>query len=213
MVKPMINLLLSSVAVLGLTSGHTMQAVSGENPRLKYEPSVKYEKKITVMARLVKEVYEPTEPVPIVVGIANHSSEPVYLSTDRPGIFGTGADVKDANGVRMKGDPILTPPGAPLSHFMEKDGKSVYVQPVSKIKGSSLILALMPDALQRHQGYLTEGTYYLHIGSVEIIHEISDLIVRKDVPHRLWIGPQSKTIRSRHKLNTLKIEIRKKPKS
>jgi hypothetical protein len=180
--------------------------VSGNSERDKSEPN------ITVAARVVKDVYEPNEPVPLVVAIANHSSEPVYLFTDRPDIFGTSAGVIDANGVRVMGDPVSTPPvmSSSSDSYMKKDGKRIYVVPVSKIEGPAVILALTPDALRLHHGHLAEGVYYLRPGAVEIIHKVSDLIIREDVPHRLWIDPRSPITKQLYKGNTVKIEIRKK---
>jgi len=177
----------------------------------KQEVRTRYEGTITVATRALKDLYEPNEPVPLVVAIANHNSEPVYLFTDSPDIFGTSAGVIDANGVRVAGDPLLTPPPPPPHHYIERDGKRIYVMPVSKIEGPGVILALTPDALSRHHKHLSEGTYYLNPGAVEIIHKVSDLIFREEVPHKLWIDPSSPITKRIYKANTVKIEIRKKP--
>lgn len=175
------------------------------------EVSARYEGTITVAARALKDLYEPNEPVPLVVAIANHSSEPVYRFTEKPGIFATSSLVTDANGMRVMGDPVIEPPPPDPSHYMEKDGRMVYVVPVSKIEGPGLLVSLIPDALSRHHKRLSEGTYHLDPGRVTIIHKVSDLIVREDVPHKLWIDPRSPMTKRIYKANTVKIEIRKKP--
>ena len=193
------------ILACGFSISYSLGDVSAESERAQSEPNV------TVAARVVKAIYEPNEPVPLVVAIANHGSEPVYLFTDSPDIFGTSAGVIDANGVRVAGDPLLTPPPPPPHHYIERDGKRIYVMPVSKIEGPGVILALTPDALSRHHKHLSEGTYYLNPGAVEIIHKVSDLIFREEVPHKLWIDPSSPITKRIYKANTVKIEIRKKP--
>lgn len=40
--------------------------------------------RLSVAAKALKDVYEPGEPVPLVVAIANHGSEPVYISLTGP---------------------------------------------------------------------------------------------------------------------------------
>jgi hypothetical protein len=179
--------------------------VSNENTRTKSEPS------ITVAARVIQDVYEPNEPVPLVVAIANHSSESIYLFTDRPDIYGTSAGVRDVNGARIEGDPVPTPPPPPLHYYMEKHGKQIYVVPVSKIEGHSVLLSLTPDALSRHHKHLSEGTYYLRPGAVEIIRKVSGVITRQDVPHRLWVDPTALMTKELHTPKPVKIEIRRKP--
>jgi hypothetical protein len=92
-----------------------------------------------------------------------------------------------------------------------KGDKSVFTVPLSNIDGPGVILALMPDALKIYHKHLSEGIYYLDPGDIEIIHQVTAVIVRQDVPHRLWVEPQSPMVTVRHKLNTVQIEIRRKP--
>ena len=39
----------------------------------------KYEENVSIAVKSLKKVYEPNEPVPVIIAIANHSSEPIYL--------------------------------------------------------------------------------------------------------------------------------------
>lgn len=176
----------------------------------KERAQAEYQKSLTITVKALKDVYEPGELVPLVVAIANHSSEPVYLFTDTPDILGTSAGVRDVNGARIEGDPVPTPPPPPLHYYMEKDGRQIYVVPLSKIEGPGVLLSLIPDALSRHHKHLSEGIYHLDPGAVPIIHNVSDLIFREDVAHRLWVDPRSPMTKRAHKVNTVKIQIRRK---
>lgn len=91
----------------------------------------KYEASVSLAARVLKDVYQPNEPVPLVIAIANHGSEPVYLFAETLDISGTSAGVTDANGLRVTGDLVPTPPPSPPHYHMETDGKQIYVVPVS----------------------------------------------------------------------------------
>ncbi len=174
----------------------------------KGEVPTKYEKSIAVMvtakAIALKEVYNLTEPIPLVVAIANHSQKPVYIHMDQPGILTPFIELEDANGVRIMGDPVPTPPPPPRYYYIN----GMFTVPVVKIEGMDVMLAVIPDALERYHKYLEEGTYYLTPGDVSVIHEVSSVIIREDVPHPLWIDPSSDMIRLGHKLNTIKVEVR-----
>lgn len=174
------------------------------------ESRTNYEKSVTSIAKTLKTIYEPGEPVPIVLAISNHSSRPIYTFQGESDFLGGFSLVFDTNGVRIMGDPIPTPPPPPLHYYMEKDGKRIYVVPVYKIDGPGVMVAVIADALRIHHKHLSEGTFYLDLGDIEIIHKVSDLIVREDVPHKLWIDPRSPITRIRHKLNPVKIQIRRK---
>ncbi|MGD8500281.1 MAG: hypothetical protein PVJ86_06520 [Phycisphaerales bacterium] len=173
------------------------------------EAQTKYAKNVTVAARALKSIYQQDEPVLLVVAIANHSTDPVYLSTETPDIIDPFVRVKDVNGVEVMGDPVAEPPPPPGHYYMVKDGKSVYTVPLSKIDGMGVLITLIPDALKIYHNHLSVGEYYLTPADIEIIHEVGSPIVREDVPHRLWVEPQSPMVRLRHKLNTVKIEVQR----
>lgn len=177
---------------------------------LNAESRAKYEKNITVTARALKGVYDPNEPVPLMLAIANHGSEPVYLSTDQPEIFDGYVRVRDSDGAEIMGEPIPTPPPPPIHYYMVKGGNRIFTVPLSKIDGAGVMISLMADALKIYHNHISPGIYELDPGVIEIIHEVGPLIVREDVPHRLWVEPQSPMVRVRHKLNTIKVEIQKR---
>lgn len=188
----------------GFLTATALGSVSAQSERVKDKPN------ITLAARAVKDLYEPNEAVTLVVAIANHSSDPVYLSTETPDIIDPFVRIKDIDGVEVMGDAVAEPPPPPGHYYMAKDGKSIYTVPLSKIDGMGVLITLIPDALKIYHNHLSVGEYYLTPADIEIIYDISNIILREDVPHQLWIEPQSPMARLRCKLNTVKIEIQKK---
>ncbi|UCG47126.1 MAG: hypothetical protein JSU94_16705 [Phycisphaerales bacterium] len=178
---------------------------SDEELRARYEGSIK------VTARATKRAYEPNEPVPLEIAIENHASQPVYISWEDPRRLGLTVRVKDANGTVVTGGPVPTPPPAPVHWYMERDGRQILVTPVTEIEGGAALEALIPDAMKHYHAYISEGVYYLAPHDLPVIHEVGPLIVREDQSHKLWIDPQSPKTTFHHKVNEVKIEIRKGP--
>jgi len=167
-----------------------------------------YERDVAVTATASKTVYKLGEAVSVALTISNNSQQSVYTFNSESD-FATGfATVMDAGGKQIMGDPIPTPPSSPPNHYMERDGKGIYVVPIYQIKAHGVMKATMVDVLRIYHKHLTEGTYDLDLGSVTIIHEVTDLIMREDVQHRLWVEPSSPMTKVGHKLGTMKIEIR-----
>lgn len=177
----------------------------------KERTQAEYQKSLTITVKALKDVYEPGEPVPLVVAIANHGSEPVYISLPGPYVIDPYIEVKDANGVRIMGDPVPTPPPSPPHYYMEKEGKRIYVVPVFKIGGPEVILELIPDAIERYHKHLSEGNYYITAIATEAPYDKSSLIFRQDFPNQLWVEPQPGVLQLELQSNTVKIQIRRKP--
>jgi len=174
------------------------------------ELRARYEGNIKVTARATKRAYEPNEPVPLEVAIENHASQPVYISWEDPRRLGLTVRVKNANGTMVTGGPVATPPPAPVHWYMQRDGRQILVTPVTEIEGGAALEALIPDAMKHYHAYISEGVYYLAPHDLPVIHEVGPLIVREDQSHKLWIDPRSPKTTFRHKVNEVKIEIRKK---
>ena len=192
-----------------LTVWALLLAASARAAEVAEQGHAQYENSVTVTARVAKRVYEPGELVGVTITIANHSDNPVYIFHSESDFLKSSCFLTDANGATVRGDPVDTPRLAPPSHFMQKDGKRIYVLPVYVIKGHGVMEAFVEDALHRHRNYIWEGTFTLDFGAYEVIHEIEELIVREDKAHRLWVQPNSPMVKLRHKCNQIKIEIRK----
>ena len=171
-----------------------------------------YENSVTVTARVAKTVYEPGEAVGVTKTITNHSENPVYIFYSQADFLKGSCMLRDANGTTVQGDPGDTPPPPPVDWYIEREGKQIYVVPVYVIEGRGVMEAFVEDALHRHHNYISEGTFTLDFGSIPIIHEIEELIVRENKADRLWVQPSSPMVKMRHKCkNTITIEIRKSP--
>jgi hypothetical protein len=165
---------------------------------------------VTVAVSTFKRIYEPSEPVPIIISIANHGSEPLYISGENPDVFEGSARVIDTDGVEILGEPVADPNvAAPGRYYMKKNGETIYVVPVSLIPGRSVQVSVLSDALKRHHGRLSEGTYRLVLGDIQLIRKIGNLIIREDLPHKLWADTTSPITRVTENLNSVRIEIRK----
>jgi hypothetical protein len=205
-IQIMIRMLQVSLCVLLITSN----PMYASNKELREQ----YKESVTIAPKILKTIYEPNEPFPLIIGIANHNKKPIYLSIEEPNEFAPSISIKDANSLDIMGDPFPDPPPeAPGDYYMVKDGKRVFVTPIYKIDGPGICLLQVPDALKRFHKHLSEGTYYLDPIIVEVIHDVNEIIERKDVPHKLWIIASSPRTRIRHTLYPVLFEIRKKPES
>lgn len=167
----------------------------------------------TIKFRALKNVYEPNEPVPLIVAIANHRSEPIYVYGRDPELLGQRrARVTNANGVDMPYDRPSEQLSLPSDHYMKIDGRSVQVAPISRISPRDVAICWMPDGLERYHGHLPEGEYFLEMHDFLIVHEIDDLITRSNNKHLLWFQTKTTSItRCFHPVDgRVKIEIRKK---
>ena len=186
--------------------------ISAENNIDKSKKEI-YQKSVSIVAKALKNTYEPNEPVTLIVAIANHSSEPIYISRSESDYLRSSCLIKDANGIRIEIGSRDTPPSPPADYYMEKNGKSTFVVPVYKIDGFSLIIAIINDAFtMQHKNNIniSDGIYYIDPIIEGVIHEADEIIERKNVSSRFCVEPQSTMIKMRHKSNTVKIEIRKK---
>jgi hypothetical protein len=177
--------------------------------------SPKQENAITIAARASKTVYGPNEPVPIVIGISNHGTAPVYTTQNESDFLCSGCYVYDANGKEVplpRDYRIQRPPPPPPSHYMQRDGKTVVVQPVYEIRGHGEMVAIMEDVMSVYHGHLPDGTYSLGFDEVLIVEDANALIVREGVGPRLWVESQlNMPIARRYPVNRVAIEIRSKP--
>jgi hypothetical protein len=178
----------------------------------------KYEKEISVVIRTLKDVFEPNEPVPLIVAIANHNSEPVYLDYAEEDIYTTFyksfCDVSDVNNTRIRmSEPIPERFGFVFeSDYLVFNGGKSLVVPVYKIDGHEVMIAIIADAIRLYHGNMPEGTYYIDPYIVTTFRDVNDtIVIRENFPHRLWADAK-KTVVSRiySKSNTVKIEIRSK---
>ena len=170
------------------------------------ETTAQSQKRLSISIKALKDVYKPGEPVPLVLAIANHGGEAIYIHKLNPYI-----EIKDTNSVRIMGDPVPTPPPSPPHYYMEKEGKRIYVVPVFKIGGPEVILELIPDAIERYHKHLSEGNYYLRANATKAVYHESSLIFRQDFPNQLWVEPQPGVLQLELQSNTVKIQIRRKP--
>ncbi len=168
-----------------------------------------WENTVAVAVRTLKDVYEVGEAAPLFVAIANHSAKPVYSFYTESDFRDGFCTVRDANGARVSGDPIPTPLPPPPYYYMQQDGKMVLTVPLYEIPAHGVRILLIADALRLHHGHISEGTYFLSLGDVEILHDVKSVIIRDGLPYRLWVEPSSPVTRQRHKVNDVKIEIRK----
>jgi hypothetical protein len=167
---------------------------------------------VTIAATALKGVYEVGERVPLVLAIANHSSEPVYNLLGESDFRDGFSMVKDANGTIISGDPIPDPNvSLPSYWYMEKDGRRVLTMLLYEIPGKAVKLLVIEDTLRRHRGRIAEGIYFLSLGDIEILHDVEDIIVREGLPERLWVDPTSDMTRVRHPVHDVKVEIRGSP--
>ena len=123
----------------------------------KGEAPDKYENSITVTARGIKDVDNLIEPIPLVISIANHSLKPAYILIDESGFLDLTITVEDANGARIRGDPVPSAPPPPPYYYMKKDGKKVFTVPVVKVEPGQSTEVTMPDALKRYHNNLQVG--------------------------------------------------------
>jgi hypothetical protein len=172
-------------------------------------------KDVSIAIRTLKNVFEPNEPVPLIVVIANHSAEPVYTYGSESAIYNSSCDVSDANGIRnILGDRFSEGNGFPADYWILKDEKLNLVMPIYRIDSHEVMLAIVEDAIKLYRKNMPEGTYYVGPYFDYILQDVNDtdIIVRKDVPNPLWIEPaKSKT--KKYESNSIKIEIRKKTES
>ena len=170
-----------------------------------------YEKAITVALKTLKDIYEPGEAVPLVLTVSNHGSKPVYSIISESDYLSGFAFVSDANEMLVGHDPIPDPnTPVPSYYYMKKGGKKVFTVPAYEIPGASVRTLRIADALRLHHKHISEGTYSLSLGYVELLHDAeSSIIVREGLPFRLWIEPRAPlATKVRHKLNTVKIQIK-----
>jgi hypothetical protein len=173
----------------------------------------RYMNDVTISFRVLKDIYEPNEPVPLIVAIANHRPEPIYVYGRDPELLDRRrAWVTDANGVDMPYDPPREQLSLPSDHYMKIEGKRVQVAPISRIEPLDVAVCWMADGLEYYHGHLPEGNYFLEMKNFLIVHEIDNLITRNDTNHRLWFQPKTTSItRCFHPVHgKTKIEIRRK---
>lgn len=172
-----------------------------------------YEKSVSIAVKPLKQVYEPNESVTLIVAIANHRSEPIYIRHSESDYYERSRSIRDVNGISIKTGPTDTPLPPPVDYYMEKNGKSTFVVPVYKIDGFSLLIAIVNDALKnqhKHNINVPDGIYYVDPFVEDVIHEADEIIERENVSTRFWVEPGSPMVKVRHKSNSVKIEIRKK---
>lgn len=151
-----------------------------------------YQNDVTIKFRILKDTYEPNEAVPLIVAIANHRTEPVYIDGRDPELLGPRrAWVTDANGADMPHDPPPEQLSVPRDHYMKIDGKRVQVAPLSRIEPHGVAICWMADGLERHHGHLPEGDYFLEMRDFLIVHEVSGIVEKDDTPHPLWLVPKT----------------------
>ena len=174
-----------------------------------------YEKDVTIRFRVLKDIYEPNEPVPLIVVIANHRSEPIYVYGRDPEFLDRRtAWVTDVNGIDMPYDRPPEQTSLPSDHYMEVNGKRVQVAPISRIEPHDVVICWKTDGLERYHGYLPKGDYFLEMKDFPIVHEIDNIIIREDTGNRYWFAPKM-TSRTQcfHRIqNKVKIKILKKGK-
>lgn len=177
---------------------------------LSEESCSQYNKNISFVIRSMKDVYEPDEPVMLALAIANHGSESVYLNLYGENLdtyYDGPAGVEDKWGEIPSGASIYDPPPPPAHWYIDKAGKKVFVVPIFQIKGHSVVIVRVQDALKRFKMNMEEGIYKLDMGQITVIHEIEELIVRDDVEHRLWINPKTDIGWCHYKLDPINIQI------
>ena len=190
----------------GFFTGFTFAEVPEE------DAITEFQKRISVNMKTLKDVYEVGERAPLVLAIANHSSEPVYSLLGESDFRDGFSMVKDANGTIISGGPIPDPNvSLPSYWYMEKDGRRVLTMPLYEIPGKAVRILVIEDALRRHYGRIAEGIYFLSLGDIEILHDVEDVIVREGLPERLWVDPTSDMTRVRHPVDDVKVEIRGSP--
>ena len=138
---------------------------------------------VTILFRALKHVYEPNEPIDLVMAIVNHRPEAVYVygkdlqNIDAfPRVFGS-------NGTKV---PFDRPPdelSVPPDHYMKIEGKRVLVAPMLRIEPIGAVLSVIPDALKLYRGHMSEGKYFLKISDVPIVHEVDNIIEIPEVNH------------------------------
>jgi hypothetical protein len=169
-----------------------------------------YEKKASVLIKTMKTVFEPNEPIPLIVAIANHTSEPIYIYRTLSDFYETSCYVSDSNGKGILG-AHLSEEKPPLDYYIEKNGNPLLVLPFYKIDGYGVMIAIIADAIKLYHKNMTEGTYNVGPILTETLHDVNDIIERDNYPVRLWISPMTRQTRVLRKSNSVKIEIRKKP--
>jgi len=184
---------------------------------LAQQSQAEYEDNISMEVALFKQDYELGEPVPMKLIIANHGSEPVYYfipftSINDPTVLKRSLRVEDHNGLKLRGNPIPRPPPPPPYYSMRENGKVVYTIPIHKIEGHSMVVLTIRDAIENYQLDMSEGTFYLLGGLFGLFHNVEDIIVRENLPTRLWVRADIKRVNVYHKVKPerIKIEIREK---
>lgn len=168
------------------------------------------EEPITITPGALKSDYDLQEPVGIALHIANNGSEPFYIYMDHSGVIDYLVDitVRDANNVKIWwSDKLETVQAPPPHYYLKRDGKSILTVPVTEVKPGQSVQAMIPDVLKVYRHRLQRGTYCLTLGYMPVIHEVSSIITRKDVPHPLWIDPFTVVRRSRCEVGVVTIRI------
>ncbi len=176
------------------------------------EECEQYAGDIEVTFQVLKEIYVPREPVPFVIAIENHGTDPVYMVGKDPRHLESFARVFDVDGNEMPHDRPREQMSVPPDHYTKIDNRRVLVVPVSRIMPGRTILSLIPDGLRLHHRHLSEDVYYLELPPINVIHEIDPLTLRQDNPHLRWFEPKTAKRAScfHSACDKVKIEIRRK---
>jgi len=141
------------------------------------------ETRVAAAANVFSSTAGAKEAVPLIVAIASSGKAPVHV----PKIDAPWVELYDANGRRVMGDPVPTPPQPPGTWYMRKQGKLVLTTPVWRIDPGSGAVLVVPDALERYHKHIGKGIYTIRVRVGSGIYDPSSIIKREDVEHKLWV--------------------------
>ena len=117
--------------------------------------SDQYRRAIAVTARTLKTAFEPNEPIPCTIAIANCGDRPIYMFEGESDFRKASCLLRDKNGKNVQGEPVPTPRNPGPEHYIERNGKQVYVVPIYEIEAHGIKLMLVQDAVNRYHKYIS----------------------------------------------------------
>lgn len=139
---------------------------------------------VTVAINTFKSSFAKGEAVPCAFAIMNCGTSTVYVATMvRPMIR-----LVDGNGRAVPTGPLPEPPPPPPSHYMERNGKRVLMQPVWELPPGGGKTLVVPDALRHHRDNVSSGEYTFHC-PIDWLSSYSEeqIVIRPNLKERLWV--------------------------
>ena len=167
------------MTLCGLLLAFGTQAEPEQTPR---EPT------LTVAINTFKSTFVKDEAVPCAFVIVNRGTNTVYVAA----ISEPMVQLVDSSGREVPTGPLPTPPPPPPSHYMDRNGKRVLMQPVWELPPGGGRALVVSDALQHHHVNLSAGEYAFH-SPIDCLpsYGAKHIVRRSGLNERLWVeaGP------------------------